>query len=317
MTSQTQPQPSKSSRHGRLWNMWELFVLMKPFDAAGFMFLAGVTGTHKTIASVYDMIKERGFWGLYFSKERSQGGLGNQRIHSDQAETLKAAFVGVLPACEGVGLDASEDTVSRIIALLSRKDATWGEYHKLLSELDGRLLAQMQRRVFFSLTSEEARWYSRPQEGWEAIVDTFPSAISDIEEARKCFALGRYAASVFHSLQIVEVGVIALGKCLGCCDHQEGWSATTNAIQAITRKKHTDRTDFEKANFPFIEQMNGTVEALKNAWRNKVSHVQGKLVVMTADFSPDVAEDILSATRAFMRRIATESPSLPSEKRPS
>jgi hypothetical protein len=54
--------------------------------------------------------------------------------------------------------------------------------------------------------------------------------------------------------------------------------------------------------------MQGTVVALKNAWRNKISHVHGRLVLMTADFSPDVAEEITIATRGFMRRLATDLP---------
>jgi hypothetical protein len=54
--------------------------------------------------------------------------------------------------------------------------------------------------------------------------------------------------------------------------------------------------------------MYGTVEALKTAWRNKISHVQGKLVLLTSDFTPEVAEEIVMASRAFMRRLATEMP---------
>jgi hypothetical protein len=44
------------------------------------------------------------------------------------------------------------------------------------------------------------------------------------------------------------------------------------------------------------------------AWHNKISHAQNKLVLMTADFSPDVAEEIRIASRSFMRRLATDLP---------
>jgi hypothetical protein len=58
--------------------------------------------------------------------------------------------------------------------------------------------------------------------------------------------------------------------------------------------------------------MQGTVEALKNAWRNKISHVSGqRLLLVSSEFTPDTAEEIMTATRAFMRRL-TES--LPNEK---
>ena len=72
--------------------------------------------------------------------------------------------------------------------------------------------------------------------------------------------------------------------------------------------KFPELNDKHQKNFPFIEQMQGTVTALRNAWRNKISHAHGKLVLMTSEFAPDVAEEIIMATRAFMRRLATELP---------
>jgi hypothetical protein len=132
--------------------------------------------------------------------------------------------------------------------------------------------------------------------------------VIDVEEASKCFALSRYAAAIFHSVQVVEVGVIELGKLVGVTDPLPGWSATTNRLQNIIKKGHEARTPFERQHFAFFEQIQGTIEGLKNAWRNKVSHAYDKLTLLTADFSPDVAEEILFATRAFMRRLATDAP---------
>jgi hypothetical protein len=66
-----------------------------------------------------------------------------------------------------------------------------------------------------------------------------------------------------------------------------------------------------------FEQVHQTAEALKNAWRNKISHAQGRLVLMTATFSPEIAEEILFGTRAFMRRLADGlPPARPARKGP-
>ena len=137
--------------------------------------------------------------------------------------------------------------------------------------------------------------------------------MTDVEEASKCFALSRYAAAIFHSIQVVETGLIELGTYIAVNDSRSGWTAVTNQLTAIIKKKHGDRTDFEKENFEFLEQIHGTIEGLKNAWRNKISHAQGKLTLMTKDFSPEVAEEILFASRAFMRRLATGLPPRTSE----
>ena len=134
--------------------------------------------------------------------------------------------------------------------------------------------------------------------------------MTDAEEASKCFALSRFAASVFHSVQLVEVGLIELGTFIDVRDPSSGWTATTNRLTAIIKKDHGQRTDFERKNYAFLEQMQGTVEGLKNAWRNKISHAQGRLVLMNKDFSPSIAEEILFASRAFMRRLADGLPPL-------
>jgi hypothetical protein len=175
-------------------------------------------------------------------------------------------------------------------------------------ELHGRLIDEMQGKLFWTLNVKEAEWYKNPRKGWKEIIERFPDAVSDIEEASKCFALSRYAAAIFHSVQVVEIGLIDLGKLIGVTDPLSGWNATTNRLQGIIKKGHEARTPFEQQHFAFFEQMHGTIEGLKNAWRNKISHAHGKLTLLTADFSPDIAEEILFATRAFMRRLATDAP---------
>ena len=130
----------------------------------------------------------------------------------------------------------------------------------------------------------------------------------DIEEAGKCFALGRYPAAVFHCMQVMEHGLVALGEFMEIADPKSGFTAVANALQRVKDKKHQDRTDFEKEHFAFFEQMHGSVQAAKDAWRNKINHAQGAPRLMTADFSPAVAQEIYIATRGFMRRLATDLP---------
>jgi hypothetical protein len=119
------------------------------------------------------------------------------------------------------------------------------------------------------------------------------------------FCILPFAASVFHNCQVVEIGLIELGSFISVSDPKSGWSAVAKALDKIVnRKTHLERTPFERQHFEFLEQLQGTVEALKNAWRNKISHAQGKLTLLTRDFTPEIAEEISFASRAFMRRLA-------------
>jgi hypothetical protein len=167
----------------------------------------------------------------------------------------------------------------------------------------------------FLLSLAEARHYKEPRKGWESIVARFPDTVTDIEEASKCIAVSRYTAAVFHSLLVVEVGLIELGKFIAVNDPISGWTAVAQRLKKIIDTKYQDRSDFEKANGAFLEQVQGTVAALKNAWRNKISHAHDKLYLMTGEqFHPDVAEEILLATRAFMRRLVEGLPPKEEEK---
>jgi hypothetical protein len=171
------------------------------------------------------------------------------------------------------------------------------------------LMSELEARVFVPVAPQNARYYREPTKDWEEVIARFGDTVSDIEESSRCFALGRYAASVFHSTQVIELGLIELGKFLTIKDPKSGFTAVCNELRRILDKKYGDLTDFERTNRPFFEQLYGTAEALKNAWRNKIGHAQGRLYVMTADFSPQIAEEIIYASRAFMRRLATELPS--------
>lgn len=60
--------------------------------------------------------------------------------------------------------------------------------------------------------------------------------------------------------------------------------------------------------FHSIEQINQAAQSMKMAWRNKVNHEAGRLVVLDPQFSPQAAEEIIFATRSFMRHLATDIP---------
>jgi hypothetical protein len=166
--------------------------------------------------------------------------------------------------------------------------------------------------AFEAVPISRAEFYDHPRKGWEEVVDRFPAAITDIEEMNKCFALSRYPAAVFHSVQTIECALIEFGKFLGVNDPKSGWTAVTGKLTTLVIKtKYPDLDAIYQQHFVFLEQMQALIGALSHAWRNKISHAQGKLVLMTSEFAPEVAEEIMVTTRSFMRRLATELPPVP------
>jgi hypothetical protein len=170
------------------------------------------------------------------------------------------------------------------------------------------LKTELSQHLFLEVPKNREKLFDNPRIGWEEVIAVFPDAVVDIEEMSKCFALARYAGSVFHSVLVIEHGLIKLGTFIGVEDPKSGWTAVSNRLNSIVNTGHDKRSDFQRANFPFIEQAHGTVAALKNAWRNKISHAQGRLIVLASEFTPDTAEEIMMATRGFMRKLAVEMP---------
>ncbi len=285
-------------RQGAVWSLWDI---MKPFHAFVFLhaklFLSHYANTRQ--------LSKVPFYNLVGGMTESA------RIGDRQRAVYSETWEPVRGLVEELDMDASLVSIDRMINCLKDPTATYGEYWRLAAEFDGRMTDQMQNRMFLSLTLSESGMFLDPLSGWKEVVDRLPETQRDIEEARKCQALARYAAAVFHSLQVAEHGMVALGDAFGVTDPIKGWTATRNKLDSIIRKKYPDRTELEKRNTQFIEQIQATITSVNNAWRNKVSHANDKLLLLTADFTPEVTEEIITATRSLMRRLVTEGPLAP------
>jgi hypothetical protein len=231
----------------------------------------------------------------------------DQRDQGPKVETYRQPLIDI-------GFSASAASLKKIVATFGRQGSQWKDLCAPAKECLDRLIDEAENREFFVLTARESDYFKKPRRGWELSIARFPEITGDVEEASKCFALSRYGAAIFHSLQVVEAGLIELGVFIKVNDPKSGWTAVSAALNRILKKDHRDRTRFEKRNFHFLEQVHGTIEGLKNAWRNKISHAHGKLILMTPDFSPEISEEILFATRAFMRRLAEGLPAAKPKK---
>lgn len=228
---------------------------------------------------------------------------GSAPLEDFSLAMLKISLEKLRTECERAELVLTREQIDRTLFQLPLSTPASALAPRLV-ELQSRLHDELKNKVLLQLHSSRTKQFGLPTQGWERIVERLPESLIDVEEAGRCFALSRYAACVFHSTQIVEHGLIDLGTFIGVQDPKSGWTAVTSTLRNIVQKDPRQRTQFEADNFPFLEQVQGTAEALKNAWRNKINHAGGRLVLMSSEFVPDVAEEILVATRAFMRRLA-------------
>jgi hypothetical protein len=216
--------------------------------------------------------------------------------------------------CSGIDLPVS---ALRIARMLTSMDGLRSKSVDFVSECASSIRVQvpitiedeLSLRSLFALPPSRSEYFDEPRNGFDEVIGRFPDAVMDVEEMRKCFALSRYAGCVFHSVQVIEHGLIEVGKWLpNLRDPKSGWTAVCNELSRIIKSERGKLSPFEREHFSFIEQLTGTIEPLKNAWRNKISHAQGRLVVLSPDFAPEIAEEIMLATRGFMRRLANDLP---------
>jgi hypothetical protein len=215
---------------------------------------------------------------------------------------LKSGIEGHLEitkrCCEKIGLQVSAIHADEL--LLALKIGTLSS--RDIEPLHKNIERELSCRFYVGISEDRKAAFCESLKGWEDITKKFSAATEDIEEMNKCYALCRYPAAVFHSLLVLEHGLVALGRLVGTTDPKEGWDASCKKLADIVKAGRTANTT--GLNFEVLEQLNTCIQVIKLAWRNKVNHAVGKPIVMHGGFAPYVAEEIISATRGFMRRLA-------------
>jgi hypothetical protein len=177
-----------------------------------------------------------------------------------------------------------------------------------MEELGRAIQRELKRHLFLHIEPQQAHWYQTPAEGWGEVVKRWGSMRDNIEESSKCFACDRYAAAVFHIILVAEAGAIEVGKLIEITDPKPGWNSVLREMGHIFPPAKRSLKPVEQKHFTLLEQLWPLMQGIKHAWRDKISHVENRLVLMTGEFSPQIAEDIIVATRGFMRRLAIDLP---------
>ena len=223
--------------------------------------------------------------------------------HHDLVISALGMFDGMKPQLIAVGLTATA-------AQIARAEEIWNLYHKpelfamQCQELLHRLEDELSLSFFFTLPQERAEYFEEPLKNWKDIFKRFPNTIRDIEEMNKCFALCRYTAAMYHAMQIAEIGAIELGNYIGVTDHRKGWGPTERKLREIIKSGYDHLPAALNGKFAFLEQMHREIDSMVLAWRNKLDHAADRLAILpSTDFTPDIAEHIMSAVRIFMLRL--------------
>jgi hypothetical protein len=102
--------------------------------------------------------------------------------------------------CKGVGLIHSAGAVFDFrndLLAIRHKVMTSGDIDARLDEVARAIHREMRLHCFFFLPPDRAKYYLEPMDFGEQVKANFSTALSDIEEASKSYACGRWTACVF------------------------------------------------------------------------------------------------------------------------
>jgi len=215
-----------------------------------------------------------------------------------------------------LGLSVTEQLLSDVARSLKGVQLTRQIAAGKIGEIYRCFLAEIKSQAFFFVPSNRARFYSglkwpdppamepvappSPPFGEEVAVN-FPSASYDIKEAGNCYAVGRNTGCVFHLMNVLGVGLSALGMKFGVSLANTNWAPAIEEIESKIRYMHKDpawkiQSDCKQQQ-EFYAQAASHFGVLKDAWRNYTAHGRAK-------FDEGEAETILRNMRGFMQKLA-------------
>lgn len=218
---------------------------------------------------------------------------------------LETQLKDLMEACESAGLSVSVLALKRHLTFFipDAPVTVMDHFADAIAKTNLTIEDELSQKLYFSLTQQEVEMFQNPLKGWDSVIAEFPKMRQNIEESSKCFALERYGASVFHVLQIAEYGVIQVANLLEVAGDRPGWGSL-NRLRALIREPYPNRSPIAQKHSKLLEDVVPLALIIKDSWRHKLDHVDNQIVWMDADFSPQVADEIISATRAFMRKLA-------------
>jgi hypothetical protein len=192
----------------------------------------------------------------------------SRHLEREHREYVLSNFRKISNLCGQVGLSL---TVKHADRMLSNYKAglTYGQLKEAVAQLQDRIRDELDSVYFLHVPFDKAKMYYDSHPFGGAVSNKFPKAITDIQEASKCFAVGRFTGCVFHLMRVMEIGVQHVGKKLKIPNTQEKeWQPILNSVNAEIKKMSnppTALTSRQKAARNRFAQAAVYIETVKNA----------------------------------------------------
>jgi hypothetical protein len=222
---------------------------------------------------------------------------------NDELSDIAKVLRSTLKLCSDINLESTSDATGRLAASIADKEKPirLDYLQDDILEIRNRLEDDLKRRQFYYLDATHEKYYREAHEIFPAdVLKAFPVVSRDIEEASKCFALGRYTASVFHLMRVMEHGMDALAIELGVAKPYQTWDKKIGKIAEVLteelRKTYSPSSPLA-GRLDFFKQATERLTAVQHALRNETMHAR-------SHYGQADADDIYRSTVRFIEKLS-------------
>ena len=171
-----------------------------------------------------------------------------------------------------------------------------------LNMLQKAIQIELSNTHVFSLLPREAEFFAPPTPLFGPdVAKQFISLRYDVEEAGKCYALGRSTASVYHTIRCLEAAILAMARCLGIPDpikgSQRNWGVVLKTIsEEIDRR--WPKSSRLSGDGVFFGISHAILVAMQDPYRNPTMHLGKK-------YTEEEALHTFELVKGFMQKIAS------------
>jgi hypothetical protein len=233
-------------------------------------------------------------------------------ISANDIRDLQNSVIILATIMEENGMLVALESARKVLSIIDNihiqkglDPGSWLRLETFCKDILGRVGDEFASQHVLIIPPDKIMYYEpvRPPFGQDA-QDKFPSSIFEVDEAGKCYVMGRHTAAVFHLMRTMEIGIRAVARCLEVPDPvkpaERNWAFILREMKKgiEAREKSLPKSWSDPADKQFFDDMHVSLDAVKNVWRNPTMHVE-------RTYTDEEAEHIYGAVRGFMKKLAS------------
>jgi hypothetical protein len=228
-------------------------------------------------------------------------------VHKDDFQYVLDHFRIIKEHCDRLGLDTSSDFLAHHINELPwQMKLEWERIVSIVSSFEVVFTSQLRRTTFLYVLPHRVPYYSQGKETGKVIGEilessaSFPEAGHELREAGNCFAFERFTACAYHLMRAAEFGLVSVADSIGVSEERwNSWESMIRGINSVLKAEESTKPVGWQERREKYNDLCSWFTAMKNGWRNPVSHVP-------RTYSESTAKDMFSAVRTLFDHLSKQ-----------